>query len=211
MSTIHTVKQGEYLSKIAQKYGVKDYRLIWNHPENAQLKQKRKNPNVLYPGDVLIIPDQRSKEEAVLTGKLHRFRLISTQLKIRLKLNDISAQALANKTCELEIGGNTTQLISDEEGILEQVIAATDENAGLFIEEQDRHILIKIGHLDPVEERSGQIARLNNIGYGDGHMTGQAENQFLMAVEEFQCEHELKVDGICGSNTQSKLVEVHGC
>jgi LysM repeat protein len=47
MTTRYTVKQGDHLSSIAHEYGFPDYQTIWNHADNAQLKQKRKNPNVL--------------------------------------------------------------------------------------------------------------------------------------------------------------------
>jgi hypothetical protein len=57
MAIDHTVVQGEYLSKIARNYGFSDYRTIWEHPKNAALKQARQNPNVLFPGDRLFIPD----------------------------------------------------------------------------------------------------------------------------------------------------------
>jgi nucleoid-associated protein YgaU len=57
MAIDHTVVQGEYLSKIARSYGFSDYRTIWEHPKNAALKQARQNPNVLFPGDRLFIPD----------------------------------------------------------------------------------------------------------------------------------------------------------
>jgi peptidoglycan hydrolase-like protein with peptidoglycan-binding domain len=29
-------------------------------------------------------------------------------------------------------------------------------------------------------------------------------------VQEFQCDHQLKVDGVCGPQTQAKLVDAHG-
>jgi peptidoglycan hydrolase-like protein with peptidoglycan-binding domain len=34
---------------------------------------------------------------------------------------------------------------------------------------------------------------------------------FRSAVEEFQCDHGLTVDGDCGAQTQAKLLSVHGC
>lgn len=72
-------------------------------------------------------------------------------------------------------------------------------------------IPIKIGHLDPVDEISGQQGRLNNLGYYFGDIDGNDSPRFRMAVEEFQCENGLTVDGICGPNTQAKLKEVYGC
>jgi hypothetical protein len=37
----YTVKQGDYLSKIASEHGFFDHTTIWNHPANAELKKKR--------------------------------------------------------------------------------------------------------------------------------------------------------------------------
>jgi len=38
----YTVKQGDYLAKIAKNHGFSDYKTIWAHPQNAELKSKRK-------------------------------------------------------------------------------------------------------------------------------------------------------------------------
>ena len=58
MASQYIIKQGDYLPKIAQENGFYDYLTIWDHGKNAQLKSKRKNPNVLAPGDELHIPDK---------------------------------------------------------------------------------------------------------------------------------------------------------
>ncbi|MEJ7714115.1 MAG: peptidoglycan-binding domain-containing protein [Pyrinomonadaceae bacterium] len=70
---------------------------------------------------------------------------------------------------------------------------------------------IKIGYLDPVEEVSGQLARLINLGYYRGPSERQGNAELLSAIEEFQCENNLTVDGKCGPKTQAKLKEIHGC
>jgi Putative peptidoglycan binding domain len=72
-------------------------------------------------------------------------------------------------------------------------------------------IPVKIGHLDPVDTISGQQARLSNLGYFLGDIDGNDASAFRIAVGEFQCEHGLTVDGICGSKTQAKLKDAHGC
>ena len=71
----YTVKQGEYLSKIAKSFGFADYKAIWDHPENAEFKKKRKNPNILYPGDNLFIPAKEGKEISGVTEQRHRFQV----------------------------------------------------------------------------------------------------------------------------------------
>ena len=61
MARYYTVRQGDYLSKISSENGFFDHTIIWNHPNNAELKEKRQNPSVLYPGDQLFIPDKNER------------------------------------------------------------------------------------------------------------------------------------------------------
>lgn len=58
MPTSYTVKPGDNLSKIAVKHGFNNYREIYDHPSNAAFRAKRPNPNFIFPGDVIIIPDK---------------------------------------------------------------------------------------------------------------------------------------------------------
>lgn len=57
--TQHVVKSGEYLSLIAQKYKIPDWKTIYFHANNAAFRGKRPNPDLIYPGDVLYVPDGR--------------------------------------------------------------------------------------------------------------------------------------------------------
>lgn len=241
MPTYYTVKQGDFLSSIAKDNGFTDYRTIWNDPNNATLKQKRQNPNVLYPGDRLYIPDLKQREESCGTDQQHRFQVQTSDLKLRLILENLYEKPIANAKCALIIGADSFPLTSDGHGKIEQPIASDAHDAVLVIRDpqtpfQDTAFNIKIGDLDPVEEVSGQIARLNNLGYfagdldqqsaggqndqanhdgrgGDGNALGgvSANDAFKSAVEEFQCDHGLTVDGVCGPKTQAKLKQVHGC
>ena len=61
---VHTVQQGEHLPALAERYGFQTIDPIWNDPANAELKQLRKNPMVLMPGDEVTIPD---REQTALT------------------------------------------------------------------------------------------------------------------------------------------------
>ena len=73
-------------------------------------------------------------------------------------------------------------------------------------------VTLHIGCLDTEDTRSGQQARLNNLGYFAGYSLDD-DKQFKWAVEEFQCDHigPKAVTGNCDSSTQAKLVAVHGC
>jgi len=220
MGINHTVKQGEHLSSIARRYGFSDYKIIWNDPNNAKLKEQRKNPNVLYPGDQLYIRDKEEKQESRSTEQRHTFQIKNPKLELRMVLEDQYKKPIKNAQCELHVENEVFHLTSDGLGHINQNIPATAENAFLIINNQKTPlneivIPIKIGHLDPVDEHSGQLSRLNNLGYFAGPLADASEEEnlalFLSAVEEFQCEHGLTVDGKCGSLTQKKLKQTHGC
>lgn len=219
MST-HIVVQGEHLSGIAKKYGFTSYKPIWDHPQNAALKKERQNPNVIFPGDKVFIPEVRSKEVGRSTGQAHRFVLKSDKLQLRLVLEDLYEKPIDNAECELVIEGQTFKLKTDAKGKVEQQIAPDVHAATLTIKDPRTPqngitIPIRIGDMDPVDKVSGQKARLNNLGYFAGPIEGRTEQEnqalFLSAVEEFQCDHGLGVDGKCGAATQAKLKQVHGC
>jgi hypothetical protein len=217
MEDYYTVKQGDHLSKIAKDNGFTDYTVIWDHPNNADLKKERQNPNVLYPGDQIFIPDMEQKQESGATDKRHTFTVDKKTLKLRLLLEDIFEKPISGAPCALLVGDQTFQPITDAKGKIEQEIPADATNGILVIQSdqtpfQNDLIPLKIGYLDPVEFISGQQARLNNLGYFAGVVGGVDFPALQSAIEEFQCDHPpLKVDGICGAKTRAKLVEVNGC
>ncbi|MFH1075402.1 MAG: hypothetical protein V1753_00935 [Pseudomonadota bacterium] len=51
----YIVKQGDCIESIAFKHGL-FWETVWNHPNNQQLKQERKNPNILLAGDKVFVP-----------------------------------------------------------------------------------------------------------------------------------------------------------
>lgn len=73
MSTDHTVRQGECINSLAERYGFFPDTL-WDAAENKDLRELREDPNILQPGDVVHIPDLTRGEESGGTDELHRFR-----------------------------------------------------------------------------------------------------------------------------------------
>jgi N-acetylmuramoyl-L-alanine amidase len=221
MATRHEVTQGDHLARIAEQYGFADYRAIWNHPDNAELKEKRQNPHILFPGDVVTIPDRTTAEYSRPTDQRHGFLKLSKPLTLNLKLERAYEGPVAGAPCELSAGGAPVSLKTDGDGKISNQIPKAAENAQLVIREtidvKNGPILLvdelalRIGWMDPAEEQSGQIARLSNLGYYRGSLDQIDEAELLSAIEEFQCEQGLTVDGKCGSATQAKLKGVHGC
>jgi hypothetical protein len=216
MAGNYTVQQGDHMSSIAKAFGFSDYQTIWNHPNNASLKQQRQNPNVLLPGDNVFVPDRALRQESRSTDQKHTFVKKATGLKLRLTLLDQYEKPIANASCTLSLGSDTKTVTTDGNGRIEEDIQP-DVHDGILVIQDDQtplyntQIPLKVGDLDPVDAVSGQVARLNNLGYFAGDVNTPDQTTFESAVEEFQCDQKLTVDGICGPNTQAKLKLVHGC
>ncbi|MEO8777134.1 MAG: peptidoglycan-binding protein [Rhodanobacter sp.] len=216
----YTVKQGDYLAKIASSFGFADWNTIWNDPNNAALKSQRKNPNVLYPGDQLFIPDKQTKDESRPADQRAKFKVKRNPLKLIVVLERAFNKPLANVACDVTIEGDTAKLTTDGNGKLQHDISAKAENVQLIARNSktpidDVMIPLQIGYLDPIDEISGQRQRLDNLAYAASPVEGvdaaEADRTFKSAVEEFQCDNKLAVDGVCGPATQNKLRAVHGC
>ena len=138
-------------------------------------------------------------------------------MKLRLNIQELYGDPIANAQCEVRFNGTVRNVATQDDSTIEFEIPASAQGAELIVRQEGSQfdgisIPIKIGHLDPVEEKTGQIARLNNLGYFAGPVDEIDEKLFASAVEEFQCDHAgLKVDGKCGPKTQAKLKELHGC
>ena len=215
MSQYHTVLQGEHLARIAKAYGFSDHLVVWKRPENSALRERRASPEVLLPGDRVFIPDATPRSEPCATGARHTFRVTIARPYVRLALEGALGRPLRSARCTLHIGQETVPVVADAHGIIEHRIPLEIERVDLEIDDDTtmlgkRPIPLFIGHLDPATEVSGQEQRLNNLGYRAGTKGDPAALAFRSAVEEFQCDQALGVDGKCGPLTQKKLVAVHG-
>jgi hypothetical protein len=103
MATEHKVTQGEHIAHIAEKYGFRDHSVIWNHPNNAQLKSERDNPFVLHPGDQVHIPDKQIRVESASTARVHVFRTPVEKLLLKIAVKDHEDNPLANTPLKLDV------------------------------------------------------------------------------------------------------------
>lgn len=215
----YIVQQGDHISKIAADHGLRLWQTIWDHPDNEELKAKRVNPNVLLPGDELEVPEREERTENCATAQRHRFQAKTNGLMLRVKTLDFDRQPVANAEATLWVAGDFQHMKTDGEGLLERVLPLDAQEGRLRVTSPKiagtLDVPLDIGHLDPVDVVTGQIGRLNNLGYDAGEVQepedDAAKTRVASAIEEFQCDQGLKVDGICGPNTQKKLKEAHGC
>ncbi|MGH9902357.1 MAG: peptidoglycan-binding protein, partial [Pyrinomonadaceae bacterium] len=204
----HVVEAGECISSIANDYGL-FWETIWNDPKNASLKELRKDPNILLPGDVLYVIDKRVKKEKGETGKRHKFRLKGVPALCRLQLFD-GDEPRANQKYELLIDGKKRiNGITDAKGILEANIPPDAKEAKLTVGPDRAEFALKFGHLNPIDEISGVKARLNNLGFDCGSDEGEIDEQTVEALKAFQTRFGLEATGELDDKTRAQLRDIH--
>ena len=211
----HVVDQGDWISKIANWYGFPKWESIWNDPDNAALREKRPDPNLIYPGDRVYIPSVSPKEATGSTAQRHRYRLQGGTITFNLTLVDQAGEPRPGVRYKLSVGceGSETLVFNketDNDGLITHTIPKASTTGWLEVDNQV--IQLDLGHLDPIETVSGYQARLANLGYDPGPVDGLDGPLTRSGVSEFQADYPpLTVDGICGPKTTAKLKEVYGC
>ena len=211
------VSQGDCLSSIASEFGLADWQAIYSHAQNEAFRNLRPDPNVIYPGDELFIPDVTQRTEQGATDRLHSFQRKLEPTLLRLVLLDEDHHPLADTLYRLEVGGTVFQGQSGGDGLVEQVVPPRTTRARLSIElthdpQQTGYTWdLRLGAIDPPTVMTGLQARLNNLGYNTGPVDGVQGPRTTEAIRDFQNRYGLKVDGVVGPITRGKLVEVHGC
>jgi hypothetical protein len=205
--TDFTVDAGDCISSIAASNGFY-WETIWNHPQNADLKQKRKDPNILLSGDVVFVPDKQQKKESRSAGQNYKFVKKNNVVTLRIRLqNEFKARHGLKYT--LLIGGLTLNGTTDGEGIIEKKVPVSATDA-LLTTDEDAYNL-SIGTLGPIDENLGVQHRLQNLGYLPDDTEGQITEATTAAITRFQKEHGLQADGNLTDATRNKVKEVHGC
>jgi LysM repeat protein len=212
----HFVQQGECLSRIARRYGVREWRVVWDSPENEQLRAKRQNPNVLYPGDVVVIPDAapRPKSLSCPSAQEHRFVAELPTRRLTLVLQDPSGNPLAGAAYRLVVGGKELEGTTDGDGVLERDVPADASEAALHLGPMVRRLAI--GHLNPLRDTddggvTGVQARLANLGYAPGRVDGVPGPCTADAIRAFQEAHGLEPTGRIDDALLAELERAHGC
>ncbi|HBZ71218.1 MAG TPA: hypothetical protein DEP35_16415 [Deltaproteobacteria bacterium] len=199
----HVVSQGDCISSIAEQYGLA-WSKVWNDPANAELRCLRKNPNVLFPGDVVRLPERQSRDEEGATGLRHSFKKTGALVVLRLRLL-LDGRPRRNRPYRIIVDGIWKEGRTDSRGFLELSIPGCARSAKLCLTEdgfQDIYDLC-LGSVDPISTESGAIHRLANLGY-------PTNTDLPSAIRAFQISAGLEATGRMDAATQTKLEEAYG-
>ncbi len=204
----HIVAPGDHLSRVAVTNGFRSYVPLWDDPANAPLQKLRKTPHVLADGDPVDIPPLEAREVERPTEHRHRFKATIPELLVRVKHLTWAGAPIAAPTAVLA-DGKSAVANGKAGSIFEIPIGPIADRLLLTVEPSET--LLRVGFLQPVSTLAGSRERLTNLGYEAGEKNDATNLQFRSAVEEFQCDQHLVIDGKVGPDTRARLVKVHGC
>ena len=204
---IVTVSQGDSIPSIAKESGhFAD--TIWNHPNNAEIKAKRKNPNILYPGDDIFVPAIRRKDFSCATDMRHSFKRRGVPAKLKIQLF-LLGEPRANEEYTLILDDQIIRGKTDADGNIEAFIPPNCKGGVLKLNGGKEEYPVRVGHLNPIDTVSGVKQRLNNLGYNCGDETEEETDAVIEAVIQFQKDHGLEPTGQFDDATRAKLESLH--
>lgn len=212
MSKIHKVEQGECLSTIAAMYGWADWRKVYEASENEPLRKLRPNPNVLFPGDQVIIPQPQRKPLKLETGKVHTIVVKRPKVSLRIQTTESFDGEALKGTFRLFIDGATVPIEGPINGGLIDVAVPMGskeakiillDDAGAAVDE----LALLLGHKDPLDTIPGALSRLSLIGIEPADETPEAIEE---CIRFFQQCFDLPEDGTLNVETQAALEKIGG-
>jgi N-acetylmuramoyl-L-alanine amidase len=207
----YEVKAGDCISSIGFEHGFLPD-TIWNYPDNEELKKLRQDPNVLLPGDIIIIPNLRLKEVSEPTNMVHKFyrKAVPEKLRLQFKLNDLPR---ANEPYTVEIDQKIvmTDKKTDSEGRIECSIPPNAREILVIFNNGQEVYKVYAGLLNPIDEISGVQARLKNLGFYAGPIDNKLSPEFEEAIRSYQTANNLGTqDGILNDETRTSLKQAYG-
>lgn len=210
----HTVIDGESVENIAANYGL-PLDAIWGLSENQDLRDRRKDPHILRPGDKLAIPATTPLTYQRAIDQKHELVVQVPKSKLKLQLKKLG-QPRANQSCVLIVDGKQTTETTDGQGNLEVPISGKAKKARLIVGTGNDQITydLKLRGIHPTSATTGWQARLHNLGYPvdvDGDATGAMSQAALCLFQEAQKPQKLPATGKPDDDTRAKLEESYGC
>lgn len=205
----YVVKEDDCMSSIAEATG-HFWQTIWDDPANATLKEIRKDPNVLLPGDKVTVKPITKKTVSKATNASYRFRRKGVPARLHLRLLKYG-EPRANESYRVDVDGKLSKGVTDSQGYVDIYIPCNAKKGKLWVgpPEDEKMYTLQLGHTLPVATVKGVKQRLRNIGMYGGFIDDELTLAYKDAVRAFQKENALPETGETDEATRQKLVEVH--
>jgi N-acetylmuramoyl-L-alanine amidase len=208
MPEVYRVRAGDRLFSIAEKFGM-DWKRIWEDGANADLRRRRGNPNILYAGDQLTIPDVEKGGEQGALEQPHKFR-IKGKVLIRVVVYDQMHRPLSGVPYHFNVGGeDQPEKTTGSDGAAEVKVAKSVNEVELHLPWGSFPVMV--GHLDPANTIRGAQQRLSGLGFNPGPHDGEMGPRTRRAIAAFQQAEAavLQVNGSLDRETIKRLRALH--
>lgn len=215
----YVVRQGDYLAKLAFMHGF-DAEEVWNDAKNDEIRGQRVDHNILAPGDIVYFPVKAKEGLPIVKGTTNKYKAKVPKVTVKLRFRD-GAGPLAQQPYTIEGAASPEAGASDGDGQVELSVPVDTTDFVVVFPERNLRFAVRLGHLDPIEERSGLMARLVQLGYllpspsalFGGEIAGEeiddGDERLSCAVRAFQTDHMLEVTGIVDDATRDALKAAH--
>jgi hypothetical protein len=212
----YVIRQGDYLTKLAHQRGF-DADTVWNDPKNQSIRERRTEPNLLHPGDVLWIPEsEQHRRLSIKAGSTNRYAAVVPKVPVELRL-EIGREPIVDEPYEiLGLGPDPVRGKTDEHGTLAARVPVHVREIEVRLLERNRTLRLRVGDLDPVDTVSGLKKRLAHLGFYQPTSVG-VENEvaadgdaLVGALRAFQASQNLETTGKLDDETRKALLAEHG-
>jgi hypothetical protein len=216
MPIVHKVSPGESAEFVAWTYGHEDLKPVWSHGGNAELRERRADPNILMPGDSLVVPEANRREYSLATGQRHRITIKIPRKELRLRVLAHNDEPLANAKYRLTLDNvsEPREGTTDGDGLLKEKVRIDIRGALLVVD--GRRFRLRFNYLNPFpakpdESASGVSSRLANLGYEAGGASESDNPTLASALALFQADANIEVTGKLDPATKDQLAKRFGC
>jgi len=197
-------------------YGLDDFKAVWNSADNAKLRDRRPDPNILMPGDELTLPEGKPREYALKTGKHHQIVLKVPIKELRLRILLHQDEPLANASYRLTLDDTAEPRTgtTDGDGVLKEKVRINIP--GGLLEIDGRRFRLRFNYIDPLptgtkESAVGVFSRLANLGYESGGASQTSSPALRSALLLYQTDAGIEATGQLDDETKKQLEKDFGC
>ena len=196
MASVHTVQAGDCLLSICHQYGFNDWKVLYDHPANAQLRKMRPDPHMLVPGDRVVIPERKAKVLEVASGKTHVFKVKTMKTRLRLRVHEHVEGMPSSGTYQLDVEGmrRRHEGVIGDDGLLDVEIPAAAQHGTLTVLQDGKVINVfhlELGGMAPPDTVAGVQARLKHLGLDCGPSDGILGPRTRQALQVFRTRYDL--------------------
>jgi len=186
----YVVRQGDNLTCLAFRRGF-DAETVWNDPKNDDIRAMREDMDVLYPGDLLFLPDSAAASVSLSAQTGNNYGANVPKITLRIAFEDDDG-AYAGEDFVVVGVDPPLELTTDGEGVAVFEIPYTTKSPKVIFPARKEAYVVDVGHLDPVTTKSGVQQRLRLLGWLPHPTTAVTSDALAKTVAHYEMSEALK-------------------